>query len=121
MTIKLTISLIIGVLFYLFVIMVLIKKEKLNLKYTLLWLFTAVVMLIVALFPQIAVWISNLLGVQAPVNTIFVIEGLFVLLIILSLTSIVSSQMNRIRRLTQTQALLESRVRQLEAKINQQQ
>lgn len=117
MSLRLIVTLIIGVLVYLTVIMYLIKTEKLNLKYTLLWLFSAVVMLILAVVPQISMFIAGLMGVETPANAVFVIEGLFALFISLSLTSIVSMQMLKIRRLTQTQAILEKRVRELEQQM----
>lgn len=119
MSLKLTVSLLIGIAFYLAIIVVLIKKEQLNLKYTLLWLFSGVVMILLACIPQIAVGLSKLLGIETPANTIFIIEALFALLIILSLTSIASTQMLRIRRLTQTQAILEKRVQDLEKKVDE--
>ena len=109
--------LICAVLVYLVVLLLLMKKQKFNLRYALVWLLAALVMLIVAIFPQIVVGLSKLLGIQSTVNTVFLLEGLFVLLILLSLTSIVSVQTNQIRRLTQTQALLEKRVRELEEAV----
>ena len=114
MTLVFQCCLIVGILIYLGVIVVLLKKQKLNLRYALTWLLMAFVMLLVAVFPQIITAISRLLGVASDVNTVFVLQGLFVLLILLSLTSIVSKQTNRIRKLAQTQALLEKRVRELE-------
>lgn len=106
--------LIIGIVFYITVLVILMKKQRLNLRYTLTWLLMALVMLLVSIFPQIVVGLAKLLGIASVVNTVFLLEGLFVLLILLSLTSIVSLQTNRIRKLTQTQALLEKRVRELE-------
>ena len=114
MTLVFQCCLIVGILIYLGVIVVLLKKQKLNLRYALTWLLMAFVMLLVAVFPQIITAISRLLGVASDVNTVFVLQGLFVLLILLSLTAIVSKQTNRIRKLAQTQALLEKRVRELE-------
>ena len=114
MTLVFQCCLIVGILIYLGVIVVLLKKQKLNLRYALTWLLMAFVMLLVAVFPQIITAISRLLGVASDVNTVFVLQGLFVLLILLSLTSIVSKQTNRIRKLAQTQALLEKRVRERE-------
>lgn len=114
MSLKLTITLIVGVLFFLMIIIALIKRERLNLKYTLLWLFTGLVMLLIAVVPRIAGFVAEMMGVETPSNAVFMIGGLFILFIILSLTSIVSTQMLRIRRLTQTQAILEKRVRELE-------
>ena len=119
MLLRLTFSLIAGILFYLIIILMLIKKNKLNLKYTLLWLFSAVVMVILVAVPQVSVAIAELIGVETPSNAVFVTEGLFALLIILSLTSIASTQTLRIRRLTQTQAILEKRIREVESQIEQ--
>ena len=118
MPLRLTITLLLGVLFYLTVIIALIKKEQLNLRYTLLWLFSGVVMMILAVFPQVASFIAGCMGVETPANAVFVIEALFALLIILSLTSVVSNQMLRIRKLTQTQAMLEKRVREVEEQLD---
>ncbi len=112
------VCLIVGILIYFVVLIVLMKKQKLHLRYALTWLLMVVVMLIVAIFPGIVSLISKALGIASVVNTVFVLEGLFVLLILLSLTSIVSLQTNRIRRLVQTQALLERRVRELEHALN---
>lgn len=117
MSMKLTVFLIVGVLVYLGTIIHLIKKQLLNLKYTLLWLFSGLVMFVLAVVPQISVFVADLMGVATPANAVFAIEGLFALFIILSLTSIVSTQMLRIRRLTQTQAILEKRMRELEKKV----
>lgn len=117
MSMKLTVFLILGVLVYLGTIIHLIKKQLLNLKYTLLWLFSGLVMFVLAVVPQISVFVADLMGVATPANAVFAIEGLFALFIILSLTSIVSTQMLRIRRLTQTQAILEKRMRELEKKV----
>lgn len=114
MSLKVTVTLVIGILFYLMIIVMLIKKEQLNLKYTLLWLFSALALIVLAVVPQFPSFIAKVMGIATPSNAIFVIEGLFVLLILLSLTSIVSTQMLRIRRLTQTQAILEKRIRELE-------
>ena len=47
----------------------------------------------------------------------FFIGVCFILLIILSLTSIASGLSDRIRTLVQTQAMLEKRVRELEEKL----
>lgn len=117
MTIVFQCCLIVGILIYLGVIVVLLKKQKLNLRYALTWLLMAFVMLVVAVFPQIITWISKLMGIASDVNTVFVLQGVFVLLILLSLTSIVSKQTNRIRRLAQSQALLERRIRELEERL----
>lgn len=111
------IILLVGVLVYLLVIMFLMRKGKMNLKYSLVWLLSGVVMLICAIFPMSIRWAARLFGVYSEVNVVFFIGVCFLLVIILSLTSIVSLLSERLRALTQTQALLEKRVRELEQKL----
>ena len=110
--------LLIGVLLYLLLIIILMRKGRMSLKYSLIWFFSGVVLLICAVFPQVIRFFTRLIGVYSDVNAVFFVGVCFLLLIILSLTSIVSGQSERIRTLVQTQALLEKRVRDLEIKID---
>ncbi len=116
MTVKLRVILIIGILVYLGIILNMIRKKKLNIKYSLLWIATAVITIVMAVFPKLPELIAKLLGIYSVVNMVFVVAAIFSLMIILSLTAIVSRQTDRIRALTQSQAILEKRVRELEEK-----
>ncbi len=118
MDFKLRLFLAAGIIFYLLLILRFLKRKELNLKYTLLWLLTAAVMLLVVLFPGMIGWAAHAVGIIEPVNFVFVIEGLFVLLLLLSLTVIVSHTTDRIYRLTQSQAIVEKRVRELEKALD---
>lgn len=109
--------LLVGVLIYLLIIMLLMRKGKMNLKYSLVWLLSGVVMLVCAAFPIVVHQVAKLFGVYSDVNIVFFVGVCFLLVIILSLTSIVSLLSDRLRSLTQTQALLEKRVRELEHKL----
>ncbi len=113
---KLQIVLIIGVLFYLLVIFMLLKKKRLNIRYSLLWLAGALVMLVFACFPYLAKVLRALVGVEVVSNLIFMLLIIFMMFLILSLTVTVSDQAERLKRLTQANALLEKRVRRLENK-----
>ncbi len=106
--------LLIAVLLYILLIGVLMKKGRMSLKYSLLWFASGIVLLICALFPQVIRFFTDLLGIYSETNAVFFLGVCFLLLIILSLTSIVSGQTERIRTLTQTQAMLEKRIRELE-------
>ena len=105
--------LILVLLFSAFIVHFLIKR-RLNLKYTLTWLFAAAVMLAVLAFPSLIGDISHLVGIELPVNAVFVFSGMFALAIIFTLTIIVSHLNTRLYKLSQTQALLEKRIRELE-------
>lgn len=118
MPIELQICLVICVLLFACFIIHSLVRKKFNLKYSLVWLFSVLCMLIVVIFPQTVEWLSNLLGIELQSNAVFFFAILFLVTIVLTLTSIVSKINNHIYRLTQTQAILEQRIRELEAERN---
>ena len=113
MSIALRISLAVGILFYLVFILYLLRKKSLNLKYSLLWLFTAVVMLVMVAFPNLVTVIAKLIGVELSINAIFMAFIFLILLILISLTSIVSKQRKEIKTLIQHLAMLRKEVDEL--------
>lgn len=118
MSLNLRVFLIVGVLIYLLIIIHLLRKKDLNLKYSLIWLLTGLIMLIVSFFPEIIYKLSNIIGIYDVTNTVFMVEGLFVLMILLSITSIVSHLNERNRKLAQKYALLEKKLYDLEKEIH---
>ncbi|WP_324248894.1 DUF2304 domain-containing protein [Eggerthella lenta] len=68
----------------------LVARERLLLKYSLLWMALTIAILLCALFPQPLYSISSLLGFETPSNFIFFIGLFFLLAISLSLSSIAS-------------------------------
>lgn len=92
----------------------LLRKKKLYLKYALLWILTGIVIISLILCPQLISWFFELCGFQVFSNGIFVVLILFILVILLALTSIASKLNENNRRLVQTVALLEKRLRNLE-------
>ncbi len=103
----------IGVLFYFYCIFYFLKKKSLSLKYSLLWITTGIIMGVIALFPQIIYVFVKLIGIQTPVNGLYAICIFMMMLILISLTSIVSKQTERIKNLTQYIAILEKDVREI--------
>lgn len=110
----LRITLIAGIVFYFILIFVFLKYKALSLKYTLLWLLAGLVMLFFVFFPQVLYTITGWLGIQSGMNGLFLICIGFIMIILMSLTSIVSRQRNKIKTLTQEMAVLEKRLRELE-------
>jgi len=110
---KLQAFFIIAIIGYLVVIVQLLKKKKLNLKYTLLWLIAAIVLLIATIFPRTVYFISTLIGIDTPINSALILAGIFVIIILITLTSIVSSLNQTVRSLTQKLGLLDKQVREL--------
>lgn len=114
MDIRLRVTLIISLLMYFLLIIRFLKNKMLNLKYTLLWLFAGVVMLIVALFPQMITVFTNLVGIITPSNALFSLIIFFVLLILMSLTAIVSMLKEQNKKLIQKIGMMEKRIREVE-------
>lgn len=110
----LRILLLVGVAAYLFVILWLMKKQKLSVRYSIIWLFSAAVLALFAVFPYIVLVLRDLTKIVTPSNLIFMMAIAFLLLISLCLTSIVSGLSEKIKKLAQQNALLERRVRELE-------
>ena len=87
-------------------IVYLIKRKKLLLKYSLLWLALSVVAGLCALFPGPLFSLAQLLGFETASNFIFVIGFFFLLAICLSLSVIASRQTEYIKTLVQDLAIL---------------
>lgn len=121
MEIRLQITLIVIIILFFIYTLFLLRKNALVLRYTLLWLFTACLLLILILFPQSLTFIVHSVGIYSEMNGLFAIGILFILIILMSLTSIVSKMKNQNKVLTQNCALLEKRIRELERKNDEQQ
>lgn len=107
-------AILVAILGYFVILVVLLKQKRLTLRYTLLWLFSGLVMLLLSIFPQLLNGITRLLGIQLQSNALFAMLFFCVLMILVSLTSIISKQNESIKQLTQYTALLEKRIRELE-------
>lgn len=110
----LRVVLLIGVILYFLVIVHLLRKRILMLKYSLLWLFTGIILIVIDIWPQILYGVTEIMGIEKPVNGLFLITLAFGDGILMSLTVINSKQSNKLKILTQSIALLEKRVRELE-------
>ena len=108
---------ILGAVILLLIIFVLLKKGKMTVKYSLLWLGLAVVLVIFAICPYVVYVLRDLLDVEMPVNLVFMLMFCFVLVVLISLSIAVSQLAEKCKRLTQENALLEKRVRDLEEQI----
>lgn len=112
--IRLKVSLMAAVLVFFIIVLSMLKRRRLALKYTLLWLLTGVVMLIFVVFPELLQSLAGFIGAQTLMNTLYLLIIGFILVLLMMLTSIVSKQTERIAFLAQANAILEKRVRELE-------
>ena len=110
MTLELRILVIVIALLAMALTFVLIRKGKLGFKISLPWLIVFVLIILFAAIPSIMDWISNLLGIYNPVNMIFFLGALFLMLIIYSLTVTIFVNNRKTRDLIQKVAYLEEKL-----------
>lgn len=108
-----------GAVVFLVVILWLLKKGRLTVRYSIIWLMAGGALLVFAVFPYIVLVLRDWLNMEMPVNIIFTLVLAFVLLLLLSLSTIVSGFAEKLKRLAQENALLEKRVRELEQALAQ--
>ena len=116
MGLELRISVFIAIAVYMTLIVVLLRKKSLNLKYSLLWMFMAVVLLVMVAFPGLVEFLAGLIGVASYINAIFMSFIFFILLLVVSLSSIVSKQRREIKTLIQNMAILKKEIEELKNK-----
>ncbi len=115
----LRITLIVAVICYFIIILYFLKQRALNLKYTLLWLLAGAVMGVLVIVPELLTAIIHIFGIQDNMNGLFIFCIGFIIMILLSLTSIASRQNRKVRTLTQELAILDKRIRDLEDLIGE--
>ncbi|MDO4466263.1 MAG: DUF2304 domain-containing protein [Bacillota bacterium] len=111
MSINLTIALIVLAILFLVITLRFIKKGRLPVRYSLIWMFISFVMILCALLPSWLIDFTKLIGFQTTSNLI--IGAMFVVLFVLSmiLTMIVSKQKKQLTLLTQEISLLKSKMK----------
>lgn len=92
------------------IIIWLVSKTVLELKYTFIWISFSMITIFLSLFPNLLKEISELVGIQLPVNALFLFGFCFVFCIMFSLTAIASRNAQRVKVLNQELAILKNMV-----------
>lgn len=114
MNFRLQIWALIALLVYFFIIFILLKRKRLSLRYTLLWIFSGMILFILVCFPKVLELGAEVFGVMTPINLLFIGMIGCILMILMSLTVIISKLNESKKTLIQTVAILEKRIRELE-------
>jgi hypothetical protein len=88
--------------------MELIRRRRLREEYALLWVITTVGMMALATWYGLIEWITQLIGAIAVTTTLFIFALVFLLLISVHFTTVLSRLTVQVRRLTQELALLQA-------------
>ena len=113
-------AIVMSVLFFLIVIE-LIRRNSLKEKYAILWLFSAIVLLVFSSSERLLWWTSRLLGVDYPPSLLFMIAFVFLLFIVFHFSTVISKETERSKTLSQKIGLLENKVNELEKRLEGQQ
>ncbi len=103
----------IGVLIF-FTTFLFLKSNKIPVKFSLLWFFIAVVLILVGLAPNLIVGIANIFGFKTISNLLVGILIVMLIFVTMALTIIVSDQKSRIILLTQELSILKKKIKELE-------
>ena len=95
--------------FIIFSILVLLRKKKVNIKYSLIWIILFFILLIATIIPGFLVWITHLFGFKTASNLAFSLILAVLVIISITLTVIVSQQDKKIRLLIQEISILKSK------------
>ncbi|KAF6634919.1 DUF2304 domain-containing protein [Paenibacillus polymyxa] len=114
---KLQIILLIGAIISFFLVVNLIKVYKLELKYSMLWLIVMVIIILLSIFPKSFSFISNIMGIELPVNALYLLTISGVIVIMFSLTLEVSKSTIKIKELSQEIGLLKHDLEKLQKGI----
>jgi hypothetical protein len=106
---------ILGALVLLVVVLEMVRRRRLLERYALLWLFSALVILALAVWRGALEQVAKAVGIYSPPNALFFIALGFVLLLLLHFSAAVSRLADQSKVLAQRQALVEQQLRELEA------
>lgn len=115
----LRITLCVAVICYFIIILHYLKNKMLELKYTLIWLIAGLIMGIMVFFPNLLIRFVHFLGIESNMNGLFILAIAFVIMVLMTLTSIVSRTMMKVRAMIQEMGMLEKRIRELENQISE--
>lgn len=104
-------------LLLLVVVMAMLLRRKLREKYAVLWLLIGVLVLVLALFPQLLGTLTDALGVQVPSNLLFALAIVLLLAVGLHLSWELSMAEEEIRRVAEEAALSRADAIRLQQRI----
>ncbi len=100
--------------FFIAFIISLVKKDKLDEKYSILLLLFSIVILIVSIYPKIITIVANEFSVYYPPSLLLLFAILILGAYVLHITIVITKQNKMIVKLTQQTGILKQRIEELE-------
>lgn len=111
MSINLRLGLVIVAILLFMIILIVLKKGRMPVKYSLVWILSSFIILSIGIFPGLFIWFSNLLGFVTMSNMVIAMFIFILLMITIMLTIIVSGQQKKITLLIQELSILKNKKR----------
>ena len=99
---------IVGSALLFFFVLELLRRRRLGEPYAILWLFASVILLVLSVWDDLLDSLADLVGIQTPANALFVVGFAFVLVLLLSFSSVISRLSRENKLLAQEIARLSS-------------
>jgi hypothetical protein len=100
------------------IVIALLLKRQLREKYAALWLVIGLFVLILGIFPQMLLWLTETLGVQVPSNLLFALAIVLLLGVTLHLSWELSQAEEEIRRVAEEAAIGHAEVDRLARRVS---
>lgn len=113
MNIGLRLGLLIASILVLSIIIFCVVKKLLNIKYSIVWILWALLALIMAIFPGIFYELAHILGIEMPVNAVFLIMIFLSYALVFYLYIMISKHNEEIIKLTYEVATLKKEIEEL--------
>lgn len=113
MSLRTQIIVILIVLVGIFALINLVRKKSIELKYALVWFLVGIIVLVFAIFPVLMDKLTGLFGMASPMNMLFFVGFILVILVMLSLTVAMSSSSVKIKKVIQENAILKDEIKKL--------
>jgi hypothetical protein len=114
MDVRLQVVAIVGALALLLFVLELVRRRALLERYALLWLFSSIVILALAVWQDALNVIARSIGIVSAPNALFFVAMAFILLLLLHFSAAMSRLNDQSKVLAQRQAILEQRLREVE-------
>ena len=92
-----------------------VRRYKLQIEYSIFWIVFSVLLIIIAIFPKIMFWMSELLEIQSPANMVFLLVIFILFIKTFNLTLEISRLQYKMQELVQKIALDENNRRNEES------
>ena len=102
----------IAALLLLVVILELVRSRRLQERYALLWMMTSIVLLVFALWRDGLNVLAETVGIAYPPSALFLLAALFILVVLLHYSTVISELAERNLTLAQRIALLEQKLKE---------